>query len=125
MKRRKPIVIPGDGDPCPRCGVPMQIREPDGIGDRQRHQRFFLRTLVLLLGQAMQDNVGHARAVQSDQCGLTPVHRCREEPPNPVCWADIDSADLIESVREPRSRGCGAMQSEQPLMRLAEADKQI
>ena len=41
MKRRKPIVIPGDGDPCPRCGVPMQIREPDGIGDRQRRQRFF------------------------------------------------------------------------------------
>jgi hypothetical protein len=40
MKRRKPIVIPGDGDPCPRCGV-MQIREPDGIGDRQRRQRFF------------------------------------------------------------------------------------
>jgi hypothetical protein len=41
MKRRKPIVIPGDGDPCPRCGVPMQIREPDGIGDRQRRQRVF------------------------------------------------------------------------------------
>ena len=41
MKRRKPIVISGDGDPCPRCGVPMQIREPDGIGDRQRRQRFF------------------------------------------------------------------------------------
>jgi hypothetical protein len=41
MKRRKPIVIPGDGDPCPRCGVPMQIREPDGIGDRQRRQQVF------------------------------------------------------------------------------------
>jgi glycosyltransferase involved in cell wall biosynthesis len=39
--------------------------------------------------------------------------------------SDIDSADLIESVPEPRSRGCGAMQSEQPLMRLAEADKKI
>jgi len=21
------IVIPGDGDPCPRCGVPMEIHE--------------------------------------------------------------------------------------------------
>ena len=41
MKRRKPIVIPGDGDRCPRCGVPMQIREPDSIGDRQQRQRFF------------------------------------------------------------------------------------
>ena len=50
----------------------MQIREPDGIGDRQRRQRFFLHTLVLLLEQAMQDNVGDARAVQSDQCGVTP-----------------------------------------------------
>ena len=69
MKRRKPIVISGDGDPCPRCGVPMQIREPDGIGDRQRRQRFFLHTLVLLLEQAMQDSVGDARAVQSDHVG--------------------------------------------------------
>jgi hypothetical protein len=55
MKRRKPIVIPGDGDPCPRCGMPMQIREPDGIGDRQRCQRFFLHTLALLHEQAVQD----------------------------------------------------------------------
>ena len=29
------------GDPCPRCGVPMQIREPNGMGDRQRRQQFF------------------------------------------------------------------------------------
>jgi hypothetical protein len=39
-RRQKPIVIPGDGDPCPRCGVPMQIREPAGIGDRQQRQLF-------------------------------------------------------------------------------------
>jgi hypothetical protein len=26
-KRKKFIVIPGDGDPCPRCGGPMQVRE--------------------------------------------------------------------------------------------------
>jgi hypothetical protein len=26
--------------PCPRCGVPMQIREPAGIGDRQQRQLF-------------------------------------------------------------------------------------
>ena len=25
--RDRRVVIPGDGDPCPRCGVPMQIRE--------------------------------------------------------------------------------------------------
>jgi hypothetical protein len=28
-KRRKFIVILGEGDPCPRCGEPMQIREYD------------------------------------------------------------------------------------------------
>jgi hypothetical protein len=35
--QRKPgkhVVIPGDGDPCPRCDQPMQIREHDGIGWR-------------------------------------------------------------------------------------------
>jgi hypothetical protein len=39
-KRRKSIVIPGDGDPCPRCGETMQIREPAGVGDRQQRQLF-------------------------------------------------------------------------------------
>jgi len=43
VKRQKPIVILGDGDRCPRCGVPMQYVMPDGIGDRQRSQRFFIR----------------------------------------------------------------------------------
>jgi hypothetical protein len=36
-KRRKCIVIPGEGDPCPRCREPMQIREYDGIGEKERH----------------------------------------------------------------------------------------
>ena len=52
-----------------------------------RASAVFLHTLVLLHEQAMQDNVGHARAVQGDRCGLSPVHQCREEPPNPICWA--------------------------------------
>jgi hypothetical protein len=34
-KRTKCIVIPGEGDPCPRCGRPMQIREYDGIGEKE------------------------------------------------------------------------------------------
>jgi len=33
-ERKKSIVIPGDGDPCPRCGEPMQIREYE----KQLHQ---------------------------------------------------------------------------------------
>jgi hypothetical protein len=33
-KRKKSIIIPGDGDPCPRCGEPMQIREYE----KQAHQ---------------------------------------------------------------------------------------
>jgi hypothetical protein len=34
-KRKKSIVIPGEGDPCQRCGKPMQIREYDGIGAKE------------------------------------------------------------------------------------------
>jgi len=26
-ERKKFIVVPGDGEPCPRCGKPTQIRE--------------------------------------------------------------------------------------------------
>jgi hypothetical protein len=37
----KTTVIPGDGDPCPRCGVPMEIREHNGVGDKQLRQPFY------------------------------------------------------------------------------------
>jgi len=40
-KRRKCIVIPGDGDPCPRCGDPMQIRECADLDEKQEHRPFF------------------------------------------------------------------------------------
>jgi hypothetical protein len=36
-KRRKCVVIPGEGDPCPRCAEPMQIREYDGISAKKLH----------------------------------------------------------------------------------------
>jgi hypothetical protein len=39
----KTIVIPGDGDPCPRCGIPMGIREHDGVSDEQLRQPFYYR----------------------------------------------------------------------------------
>jgi hypothetical protein len=37
-RRKKSIVIPGEGDPCPRCGEPMQIREYDAIEEEQLRQ---------------------------------------------------------------------------------------
>jgi hypothetical protein len=39
-KRKKSIVVPGDGDPCPRCGEPMQIREYAGVGEKLSHEFF-------------------------------------------------------------------------------------
>jgi len=41
--RKKYVVIPGDGDPCPRCGKPMQIREYAGLEERERHASFYTR----------------------------------------------------------------------------------
>jgi hypothetical protein len=38
---KKRTVVPGAGDPCPRCGVPMEIREHNGIGEKQLRQPFF------------------------------------------------------------------------------------
>ncbi len=40
-KRRKSIVVSGDGDPCPRCGKPMQIRQYNAIDEEQMRQPFF------------------------------------------------------------------------------------
>jgi len=39
----KTIVIPGDGDPCPRCGVPMQIREHNAVSEKQLRQSYYTR----------------------------------------------------------------------------------
>jgi len=39
--RKKCLVIPGDGDPCPRCRQPMQIREYDAIDEQQLRQPSF------------------------------------------------------------------------------------
>jgi hypothetical protein len=42
--RKKCIVIPGDGDPCPRCGNPMQIREYAGLNEKEeRRPSFYTR----------------------------------------------------------------------------------
>jgi hypothetical protein len=40
-KRHKSIVISGDGDVCPRCGSPMQIREYASVDEEQVHQPSF------------------------------------------------------------------------------------
>jgi hypothetical protein len=39
--RKKCLVIPGDGDPCPRCGEPIQIREYDGVDQELPSYPFF------------------------------------------------------------------------------------
>jgi hypothetical protein len=42
--RKKCIVVPGDGDPCPRCGNPMQIREYAGLNEKEeRRSSFYTR----------------------------------------------------------------------------------
>ena len=34
-------VVPGDGDPYPRCGVPMQIREYNDLTNKHPHRPYF------------------------------------------------------------------------------------
>ena len=34
-------VVPGNGDLCPRCGVPMQIREYSNLTDKHLHRSYF------------------------------------------------------------------------------------
>ena len=40
-QRNRAVVVPGDGDPCPRCGVPMQIREYSNLTDNDLHRPYF------------------------------------------------------------------------------------
>jgi hypothetical protein len=50
--RQKCIVIPGDGDACPRCGKPMQIREYDGMDQQQLRQSSFYTRWFCCLNKA-------------------------------------------------------------------------
>jgi hypothetical protein len=40
-QRDRAVVVPGEGDPCPRCGVPMQIREYSDLTDKHLHRPYF------------------------------------------------------------------------------------
>ena len=39
--RRNMRIVPGDGDPCPRCGQPTQIREHKVIAERESARPFY------------------------------------------------------------------------------------
>jgi hypothetical protein len=40
-KPEAPNRYAGNGDPCPRCGIPMQVRKHGHIGDKQLRQPFY------------------------------------------------------------------------------------
>jgi len=46
-ERRKYIIIAGNGDPCPRCGDPMQVREYEKVDEKPAHE-FFARWFCCL-----------------------------------------------------------------------------
>ena len=72
-QRDRAVVVPGDGDPCPRCGVPMQICQPDGIGDRQLRQPFFYTRWFCCMNK---------------QCKTTLVMPERYKVANSVVWGE-------------------------------------
>ena len=61
----------------------------------------FLHALVLLHEQAVQDNVGHARAVQGGQCGVKPGARASR------AYADAPQKARVDRLR-PRIPGSEA-----------------
>jgi hypothetical protein len=46
------VVIPGEGDPCPRCGQPTEIREHPRITDRERRRPFYYRRWFMCVNEA-------------------------------------------------------------------------
>ena len=41
MSRRRHVVVPGRGDPCPRCGRATEIRQHTCIGARELRRPFY------------------------------------------------------------------------------------
>jgi hypothetical protein len=42
-KRTQYVVVEGDGDPCPRCGQPTQIREHDAFREHLAQPLYYTR----------------------------------------------------------------------------------
>jgi hypothetical protein len=82
----KTTVIPGDGDPCPRCGVPMQIREHNGVGDKQLRQPFFFARWFCCMNKS---------------CRTTLVTPERYKLVNPVVRSDTWPDNAKPTVRQP------------------------
>jgi hypothetical protein len=48
------VVVTGQGDPCPRCGQPMQIREHAQISKKHRRQPFYYARWFRCMNDACQ-----------------------------------------------------------------------
>ena len=87
MSRRQ-LVVPGRGDPCPRCGKATQIREHRAITERELRRPFYYarwffcvnprcRTTVILSDRYRVLNVGpevqHRMARIAEQLNLAPL----------------------------------------------------
>jgi hypothetical protein len=55
------VVIAGDGDPCPRCGRPMQIREHRGVGSEQLRKRYYYRRWFCCMHGDCRTTIVHDR----------------------------------------------------------------
>jgi hypothetical protein len=51
------MVIPADGDPCPRCGNPMQIREYAGLNEKQERGLSFYGRWFCCMNESCQTNL--------------------------------------------------------------------
>jgi hypothetical protein len=77
-KKSHRIIIPGLGDPCPRCHQPMQIREHETIRAKQLRQPFFYSRWFCCM---------------NPKCRTKQVMPERFKVVDPVLWSD-ERADL-------------------------------
>ena len=82
----KTTVIPGDGDPCPRCGVPMEIREHNGVGDKQVRQSYYYTRWFCCINKS---------------CKTTLVMPERYKVMNPVVRSDTWPDNAKPTVKQP------------------------
>jgi hypothetical protein len=84
----KTTVIPGDGDRCPRCSVPMEIREHNGVGDKQVRQSYYYTRWFCCINKS---------------CKTTLVMPERYKVMNPVVRSDTWPDNAKSTVMQPES----------------------
>jgi hypothetical protein len=95
--RDRRVVIPGNGDPCPRCGVPMQIREYYEVTKKKLRQSYFYTRWFCCMNKRCRTTLSFNARRRTSSFGL--LRRADEDDAAPL--RNIELRGFVPIRRDP------------------------